>query len=290
MSQIVAPRLTTERAARTPDPHFTYICVDGTSDLELTYRIRYQVYCEEQGLLPKTAYPAGLEVDEFDQASMHILARHRTGEPAGTVRLVMSSPIGFPMMRYCVLSGDYAALNDPGHPALASFAEVSRLAIAKSFRRRVGDNLYGGPPRLEDVSDARTFAVAPFRKLGGSEILIGICRSLYQESKRRGITHWMLAMERSLYVMLHRLGFKYTPAGPEVDYYGAVRPYLASIDALEKGLYDAFPATLEYMIEGLEPELAPACMQRPELMCRSDETACSVGRLSLGRWQGDIHD
>jgi N-acyl amino acid synthase of PEP-CTERM/exosortase system len=191
---------------------------------------------------------------------------------------VMRSPIGFPMMRYCVLSGDYLPLNDPGHPALASFAEVSRLAIAKSFRRRVSDSLYGGPPRLEDVSDASTFAVAPFRKRDGSEILLGICRSLYQESKRRGITHWMLAMERSLYLMLHRMGFKYAPAGPEVDYYGTVRPYLASIEALEKGLYDAFPGTFEYMIDGLEPELAPAYMQQPELMCRSDKRVYSVGR------------
>ena len=246
------------------ESYFRFSCVRDASDLETVYSIRYQVYCLERGFLVEQDHPDELESDEYDAHSLHILATHRAGHPAGTARLVMSSPLGFPATRHCVFTDEYAFLNNPFHPSLLGFAEVSRLAISKSFRRREGDTLYGGPPRENPASTdgADVLSFTPPRNT--PEILMGICRLLYQQSKRRGITHWVLAMERSLYVMLKRMGFKYTPAGPEVDYYGPVRPYVASIDELEAGLYRASPRTLAFMVEGLEPALVPACLTRAD--------------------------
>jgi hypothetical protein len=92
----------------------------------------------------------------------------------------------------------------------------------------------------------------------------GIFRLLYQESKRHGVTHWVVAMERGLQVMLKRMGFPFVPIGPEVDYYGPVRPYVAEIAALEHNVARFKPATLEYVVSGLEPNLRPSFTAVPE--------------------------
>jgi N-acyl amino acid synthase of PEP-CTERM/exosortase system len=246
--------------------YFRFARVDEANDLDTVYRIRYQVYCIERGFLDGDDYPDQAERDEFDVHSVHMLATHRAGQPAGTARLVLPSTLGFPLMSHCVFSGDYAFLNDPSHPALADFAEISRLAVSKTFRRREGDSIYGGPPRIDSghSEGAEIVPLAPPRN--NPEILIGLSRLLYQESKRRGITHWMLAMERALYLMLRRLGFRYIPAGPDVDYFGPVRPYVTSVEAFENALHKTFPATLRYLACGLEPELLPNCIAPDDTM------------------------
>jgi N-acyl amino acid synthase of PEP-CTERM/exosortase system len=243
------------------ESYFRFTRVGDPSDLDIVHRIRYQVYCVERGFLDANDFPDEAERDEFDAHSIHMLAIHRAGHPAGTARLVMPSPIGFPLMSHCVFSGDYAFLNDPSHPALASFAEISRLAVSKRFRRREGDSIFGGQPRIDPDRLERGKIVPFFPPRDTPEILIGLSRLLYQETKRHGFTHWMLAMERALYLMLRRLGFRYIPAGPEVDYFGPVRPYVTSVQAFETALHATFPATLRYLARGLEPELLPDCIE-----------------------------
>jgi N-acyl amino acid synthase of PEP-CTERM/exosortase system len=88
-------------------------------------------------------------------------------------------------------------------------------------------------------------------------MLAQVFRLIYQESKRRGITHWVVAMERGLNVMLRRMGFEFTPIGPENDYYGPVRPYLAEIASLERHIGSRRRGTLAFMAEGLEAHLKP---------------------------------
>jgi N-acyl amino acid synthase of PEP-CTERM/exosortase system len=255
---LIAPvRPNPARPATIEDRYFQFSTVDGTPDLETTYRIRYQVYCIERGFLPQGSYPARLETDEYDACALHMLARHRAGEPAGTARLVMHSPMGFPILKHCVFTGEHAFLNDPSDPRLLTYGEISRVAISKIFRRRVGDTPYGGPPRTDSSSTGAADVVEFPASKDAPEILLGLLRQIYHECKRRGLTHLMLACERSLYVMMRRLGFLIVPAGPEVDYYGPVRPYVASIQALEEEHRDKYPERLRYMIRGLEPELIP---------------------------------
>lgn len=240
------------------DRYFAFFCVDGTPELATTYRIRYHVYCLERGLLPANDYEGqGMESDRYDAHAVHLLAAHRRGEPAGTARLVLPSRLGFPAAEHCEFADQYAFLKDPSHPLTAGFAEVSRLAVSKTFRRREGDTPYGGPPRPDSFPAASDDVVTLPVPHNAPEILIGLCRLLYQESKRRGLTHWLLAMERSLFVLLKRMGFRYQPAGPEIDYYGPVRPYVSSLDALERGLHETFPEMLSYLTHGLERELVP---------------------------------
>ena len=242
---------------------FRFGRVEGPADLEATYRIRYQVYCIERGFFDREDYPAGLEEDEFDAVSVHLLATHLgDGEPAGTARLVLNSPLGFPFLEHCELAPGYDWLKESGGPATVHYAEVSRLAVSKLFRRRLGDAFYGGPPRPRSPQGEVIEFPTP---CNASEILSGIHRELYQQSLRLGITHWIVAMERSLYLILARMGCLFTPIGPKVDYCGPVRPYVMSLRDYESSLYRTAPAILRYMVAGLETGLLPG------YLCSADD-------------------
>ncbi len=249
----------TGRDARIPnsDRYFAFSRADCDTRREAAYRIRYQVYCVERAFLDRADYPDGLERDAFDAHAIHILATHKSGEPAGTARLVMHSQKGFPLRQHCRLEPDHARCMDDPAIDLGRYAEVSRLAVAKAFRQREGDTLYGGPPRPSDNKPAPTEVVAFPTPRETPEIVSGLYRTLYQESRRRGIEHWLVAMERGLQVILNRAGFRFEPIGPLVDYFGPVRPYMASLERFERHLFNTAPAVLRFMLLGLERDLWP---------------------------------
>ena len=237
--------------ARTPAAeHFDYRVVDGTDRLQDSYALRYQVYCEEKGFLPPENYPDGLETDPYDDVSVHVAAFDKEGGMAGTVRLVCWSDMGFPMFDHCDLFPDYEYLRNRTDFSLHFYAELSRLAVATEFRRRVGDGLYGLSARK-----GRARTETPRRRPG--ETVIGLYKTMYQASKRRGITHWLAAMEQTLWKALNRFKFTFEPIGPVADYYGRVTPYLAVIADIERKVYRENRALFLEFTKGLEPELVP---------------------------------
>lgn len=246
-----------EAPPRNVDRYFAFACVDGSDEIAECYRLRYEVFCVERGLLPMEAYPDRLESDAYDAQSLHFMASHLHGEPAGTARLVLNGPLGLPLVPHCSLESNYGFLADPRHPLSPRYAEISRLAVSREFRRRREDSVYGGPPRTNPKDGGPRFLHATPPPPDVPEMVSGIFRLIYQESKRRGVTHWVAAMERSLQVMLKRMGFPFQPIGPEVDYYGPVRPYMAEIAALERNLGSVKPGTLDYVVSGLEADLRP---------------------------------
>ena len=240
---------------------FELMRVDGLDLIRDSYRIRYQVYCVEKGFLDPEDYPDRIETDEYDAQAIHLLARHRdNGIAAGTARLILDSALGFPLETHCPLFPGTPAFRVTGSrsPTIGPrYVELSRLAVSKLFRQRDGDDpMYGGPPR----SGAERQIPRPRRSSPpqrGSEIVAGLFKCIYQESKRHDLTHWLVAMERGLYLMVRRLGFHFDPIGPEVDYYGPVRPYVAEIAAIERSLFVHHPDIYAYWMEGLEPSLQP---------------------------------
>ena len=257
------PSAVSDPPRRMVDRYFEYARVDGSPDLEKTYRIRYQVYCLERGFLPHEIYRDGIESDVYDKDALHFLANHISGQAAGTARLALNGPLGLPMAAHCGLDPAYNFLADPDHPDLKYYAEISRLAVSKAFRRRQGDSLFGGPPRTDRTDSGEVIAF--YSRNDAPEIVSGIFRMLYQDSKRLGITHWVVAMERSLNLMLKRMAFVFAPIGPESDYYGPVRPYMAEIAEIERHLARTRPQTLRYMSFGLEPELLPGPLDSPPM-------------------------
>jgi len=108
------------------------------------YQVRCQVFCDELGYDMKQSQ--GCESDEYDDASLHVLLRHRASDrPIGCFRLVMPQPGGqiwLPFDLYGVPHVD-KTLFDWNSVNYSRSVEVSRLALSSSVRRC--DNATTGP-------------------------------------------------------------------------------------------------------------------------------------------------
>lgn len=191
---------------------------------ESVYSLRYQVYCHEANFLNPEDYSDGLEHDEFDPVSEHYSVTNPTNrnEAIGTIRLVRwTQQHSFPTVKYCpALLEHLRHLQFP----LESTAEISRLCITKQFKRQATHKL----------SDS----VQPGGKETKGElpnILFKLLRELYISSKYAcGITHWIAAFETPLYRLLERHGINFQIlVEDEIDYYGKVKIYGASLQHLE---------------------------------------------------------
>jgi N-acyl amino acid synthase of PEP-CTERM/exosortase system len=98
-----------------------------------TLKVRYQVYCLERNFEPGQD---GLESDEYDSISRHVLLRHLpTGQAIGTVRLVVPRLKG---PRAELPMEQVAHLPRLRHLPREQIAEVSRFAMSEAQRAASG--------------------------------------------------------------------------------------------------------------------------------------------------------
>jgi N-acyl amino acid synthase of PEP-CTERM/exosortase system len=176
---------------------------------EKAYRLRYQVYCCENQYEHPNEHPLQMETDEYDCRSIHSLVIDRTtGESTGTVRLILpdtkSPGTGLPIEQTCNHSLPENIRRD-------STAEISRFAISKKMRKKIG----------EDCPKDLKCAIA-----------LGLMREIVQISMRNAITDWLAVMEPSLLRLLCRFGIYFTPIGPLVEYHGVRQPCHADSNTL----------------------------------------------------------
>ncbi len=263
--------------------HLTIEKVSDDKQLQKVYRLRYKVYCEEWGFERMEDHLDGLETDIYDKNSVHFLVKDAEDKVIGTIRLILNSPEGFPVERYCGV-----AIDNSGIPK-ERIAEISRLAINKSYRRRAEDRYVYGPDeerraigsfeypdivykrRFSDNYSGNNVHKRP-GKIGDRrerhEVLMSLCKAVYIESKDRGLTHWYAIMTKGLHTLLGRYGFHFQPAGEPMDYHGIRTPYIAEIAKMEKAvmksnpeIYDEFTKVLtEKIMDNKEGR----CYQRRE--------------------------
>lgn len=196
-----------------------------TEDTELLteiHRLRYKTYCEEWKFERPEDHPGGLEIDEFDKYSIHF-AGIADGAVIGTVRIIFDSKMGFPIEEHCKITVDLS------HIQREKTGEISRLAVSKEYRRRMEDRFL-----FED--DLESFSEKPkiqMERRKRQEIVMGLYKCIYIESKKRGLTHWFAVMTKGLYLLLKRMGILFLHIGPEVNYHGLRTPYLGSIEYME---------------------------------------------------------
>jgi N-acyl amino acid synthase of PEP-CTERM/exosortase system len=241
-------------SALTPDPylaeslspHFHGLVLDGDPALiNESYRLRYQVYCHERHFLPAEDYPTQLEIDAYDRYSLHVGVLNKQGSLVATARMVRRSELGFPLLLHCAIDDGRLLRDEPQVAAV----EISRLAVSRNYNRRAGDHFYSlqGP-------DPRT---AGDQRKGGGEIVMELYKAVYQASKRRGCTHWLMAAEPALRRLLARIGVPFYPIGPESDYYGVVSPYGLDLRQFDEVITSGRIPILAEFLHGLEPEFAP---------------------------------
>ncbi len=187
------------------------------------FRLRYRVYCDECGFEDPKEYPEMMERDEYDDYAIHFcntLAGHR--EMGGTVRMILNSEKGFPIEKHFIIDG--RLLPDFERTKIA---EISRLAISKSFRRRIGDGILYSE-KTELITDKNKLHIKN-RRENEKNFASGLYRCIYKESLKRGLTHWYAAMTEGLCSLLTRQGYVWHPIGPKINYHGYRQPYIAVI-------------------------------------------------------------
>jgi N-acyl amino acid synthase of PEP-CTERM/exosortase system len=232
--------------ADTLSPYFNGLVIDDNPQLlEDSYRLRYQVYCHERRFLPAEDYPTQLEIDAYDPYSVHVGVLNHQGHLVATARMVRRSNLGYPLLLHCAID-DGRTLRDESHLAVV---EISRLSVSRDYNRRAGDHFYSlqGPDPKK----------AGEKRKGGGEIVMALYKAVYQASKRRGCTHWLMAAEPALRRLLSRIGVPFYPIGPESDYYGLVSPYALDLHDFDEVITSGRIPILAEFLDGLEPEFAP---------------------------------
>jgi N-acyl amino acid synthase of PEP-CTERM/exosortase system len=125
--------------------------------------------------------------------------------------------------------------------------EISRLAVSKEFRKRFEDRfIYDGTPEYIQQQEAT------HERRRRHEIVTGLYKCLYAESKKSGLTHWYAVMAKGLYILLKRMGILFKPIGPEIYYHGLRTPYLGSIADIEEEVSRLHPELFKEFQEALK--------------------------------------
>lgn len=209
------------------------------------FKLRHQVYCLECAFLQPDQYVDGMELDDYDDASTHFAAYTLDEKLVGAVRLVQpSAPKPYPFELHCEVFSDFDM------PDREQSAEISRLVVKKSHRRRRADSVLGIPGFLPSHEPAIEFDPAVDRRDRSSPmLLLGMYREMFRHSQEAGIRYWYAAMERSLAHALKKMGFRFMAIGPEANYYGSVTPYVLDLQDLRRKLSASNPTLAAWFNE-----------------------------------------
>lgn len=222
-------------------------------ELDAIYALRYQVYCVERGFLDPADYPDQRERDSYDSLSLHYGLYSLDDQLAGTMRLVRGSLDQLPLSAHCELYPERQAQL----AAVPMVAEVSRLAVSRSYRRRTGDGFYSMQVPALSAAAPRGNIVANTERRNSAPFVLHLYREAYQACRRAGINCLTVAVERPLARLLNTLGFTFEQIGPETDYYGPVAPFLLDLDRFDRLVVRRRAGLLKFLAEGLEPSLYP---------------------------------
>lgn len=216
--------------------YFEMIPVDTEELKREVYKLRYQVYCLETGFetvdnckqeMDADGHPVYLEVDEFDERSVHCLILHKASNLyAATTRLILPSPddvdAPFPIEVHCQLNERIT-----GQEHRAQLGETSRYAISRDFKRRAGE-----AGTLAGVSDKTILRQDDGQRKSLPHLSMALVACLMRATRRNGIAYWYAVMEPALFRMLRRYGIFFREIGPGTDYHGLRVPCLINVDEM----------------------------------------------------------
>jgi N-acyl-L-homoserine lactone synthetase len=155
----------------------------ASTELELQncYRLRFQVYCKEKRWLSESAFPDGLEIDEYDGKAVHVIAMDEDFKVVGMMRVLRE--IDFPKLPYY----DHPGLKGKKLEA-SRVAELSRFVVTASKNRFL--------------------------------VLKGLIRAVYQTSRNIGVDNWVFVSEPSMIRFLERFKYYFDPISTPSKYYG----------------------------------------------------------------------
>ncbi|SET00131.1 N-acyl amino acid synthase, PEP-CTERM/exosortase system-associated [Nitrosomonas marina] len=224
---------------------FNLIEADTEELRRIVFQLRYQVFCLHYEYLPASNYPDGLEKDEYDERSVHMLVQFiPTGKFVGTVRLILpdrsNTESSFPL-----------ELNTQIDPVLYNAdaatkkytAEISRFLISPDFDRRrrdrrkpSGDN----QPSNSAITIQSATNNVPVKERRKEErrksdrrclsFYMVLMAAVVRMTVAHDIKYWLSAMDPALNRLVGFSGMNFDPIGPIIDYHGLRRPYLGVVN------------------------------------------------------------
>lgn len=198
--------------------------------LEQVYRIRHDVYCRDLGWEP--VREDGMETDEFDRHSLHILLRTRAGEPVGCTRLILARPQApdhpLPFEQSCREVLDRSIV-DPATLPRHTLGEVSRLAVLNTFRQRRGEDSSAVSMTEDDFGGPGPQARFPF-------VPVSLYLGAAAIARRFGVEHVFVLTEPRLASHFSRIGFDIRAVGGAIEHRGTRVPSLLSSSKVVAGL------------------------------------------------------
>lgn len=194
------------------------------------FRLRYDVFCKENPFeQPGGPEATGDEIerDIFDPHAVHYLLVHRdSGEDAGTVRILLPNE--------GALQQSFSLQGVCDHPLLTidskvtRLAELSRLCMAKRFRRRPLDGQLLPAYYETEMNDAEKGLGRFFRRRIPYAPL-GLMKAAFETALEFNIPDVVTAMDTTHFRTMKRIGMPYRVLGPRVDYHGGQQPIIFNI-------------------------------------------------------------
>lgn len=251
--------------------YFDVVPANTQALLEQAYKLRYDVYCEENQHPMNCDSPDGMEIDAFDErAEHHLLIHQPTGDIAGTVRVIppdQDSPLfSLPLQEVC----DHPVLfNDD---IVSSLSEISRLCMASRFRKRPTDGTIlpafnaADSTKLRFDSENMTFIRrrVPYAPLG-------LLMAATETALKHRTLNVIVAVSPEDCVSFKDIGMSYRILGPRLKHYGGMQPIIFNI----KHFLDSMKARNWSCWEVVSDQ--------GRLNMRADE-------LALNLWHDDVFD
>jgi N-acyl amino acid synthase of PEP-CTERM/exosortase system len=257
----VIPAIKGQQPMKSIKGKLKFIVAESEELKNAIYRLRYQVYVEEYGFEKAEDHPGGLETDDYETQSIHMAALDEAEEVVGTVRLVLHSEKGFPI--------EHATkINFLGEkPPPQKIAEISRLAVARTYRQRKENGVHGVESYLTRseggvLPDSGAVPAKNDNRVSPA-IVLGLFRLTYHVSKRLGFTHWYLITEKKVWYALKKYGLVFHRIGEPVEYHGTRIPYLGIIEEIEEQMLRTnLEFSTKVFLKGLEEEYYPKKLRR----------------------------
>jgi len=206
--------------------YFEIVPVHSEALKDEVYRVRYQVYCEDLKFEPERSDKR--ETDEYDRNSLHLLIRSvKTNEFVGCTRLIRPPPENpyslLPFEEACADTLDRSII-DPARLSRQSIAEVSRLAVVASYRRRKGES---GSAITLSTEGFGTQQMPRF-----PYIPIGLYLGTTELARLSGIETLFVLTENRLAAHFNKLGFQLQFIGEPIEHHGTRLPSMMSVSTI----------------------------------------------------------
>lgn len=207
---------------------FSLFRADTDAWKEHVFRLRYDVYCDENLFINPESHPDKLESDSYDDRAEHYILLHRpTAKVVGTVRVVLPNDEqpsqSFSVQEVC----DHALLKQDSRSL--TLCEISRFCMAKNFRKRELDGFLLPAYYDQDMVETKKNGHVKFIRRKIPYAPLALLAGAFESALTARITDCVWMVEPRQLWSLKKIGMNYRVLGPHIDHHGGLQPVIFNI-------------------------------------------------------------